>query len=121
MRTLNEIINLIEEHEMTAYEIAKATTLTEMGISKILNGKTRKPHRSTVHILNKFIDERLKLSKSSKKVVIEDSSIENEGLDDLVDINLKVLEIGIRNNALLNKIIDRLNTIEGLLIKSNDV
>ncbi|MEZ7496435.1 LexA family transcriptional regulator [Leeuwenhoekiella aequorea] len=52
---LNEILQTIKERGLTAYEIAKATSLTEAGILKIINGESKNPRKSTVDILNSFL------------------------------------------------------------------
>lgn len=52
-REINEIKALVKSKGVTAYDIAKNTTLTEAGIGKILNGVTKSPHLTTVReILN---------------------------------------------------------------------
>mgnify|MGYP003647839089 CR=1 FL=1 len=55
-RTLNEIKEVIEEKGITAYKIFQNTSLTEAGISKIINGTTKKPQQRTLDVLNIFLD-----------------------------------------------------------------
>lgn len=43
MLSLEEIIQIIENQEITGYSIAQKTDLTEVGVNKILNGKTKRP------------------------------------------------------------------------------
>lgn len=52
---LKEIIREIRERGLTAYEIAKNTPLTEVGINKILNGESKRPHNSTLNELRKYL------------------------------------------------------------------
>ncbi|OHT44469.1 LexA family transcriptional regulator [Flavobacterium tructae] len=52
---LKEIIDLIKKHNITAYEIAKNTLLTEVGINKILNGSSQNPRKSTLKMLEEFL------------------------------------------------------------------
>ncbi|WP_424493943.1 S24 family peptidase [Salinimicrobium sp. GXAS 041] len=47
-KELLEIRSLAKNKGVTAYDIAKNTTLTEAGVGKILNGVTKSPHKSTV-------------------------------------------------------------------------
>jgi len=49
--SLIEAIEILKEKGVTAYEIASKTDLTEAGVLKILSGKTKKPHKSTIQTL----------------------------------------------------------------------
>lgn len=64
---LNKIIEIIKNQGITAYEIAQTTSLTEVGINKILNGKTKKPHKNTIDTLINYINNNKKLSNSYVK------------------------------------------------------
>lgn len=57
MLNLSEIIETINRKGLTAYEIAKETSLTEAGILKILNGESKNPRKSTLEILNNFLNK----------------------------------------------------------------
>ncbi|WP_340074834.1 hypothetical protein [Leptobacterium sp. I13] len=70
---VKEIIHILKKEGITGYEIAKATGLTEVGVNKILAGKTKKPHTSTVAILRNYIDQHL---NTNKKKTLDDFSIE---------------------------------------------
>lgn len=63
---LEKIIKTIKDQGITAYEIAQNTNLTEVGINKILNGKTKKPHKSTLKTLTDYITFTLKLDNNHK-------------------------------------------------------
>lgn len=52
---LSEIIEFIETEELTAYHVSKATNMSEVGLIKILSGKTKRPHKNTLKVLNDFI------------------------------------------------------------------
>lgn len=52
---LKNIIEEIRNRGLTAYEIAKETTLTEAGINKILNGQSKRPHKGTIDILKDYL------------------------------------------------------------------
>ena len=52
---LHEIIKEIKENGITAYKIAEKTSLTEVGINKILNGNSKNPRKETLKILEDFI------------------------------------------------------------------
>jgi phage repressor protein C with HTH and peptisase S24 domain len=52
---LKEIVDSIKKNNITAYEIAKNTLLTEVGINKILNGSSQNPRKSTLKMLEDYI------------------------------------------------------------------
>lgn len=52
---LNYILNVIARKEITAYEIFKNTTITEAGVSKIIQGKTTNPNRRTVNEIYDYL------------------------------------------------------------------
>lgn len=52
---LKEIVDTIKNNNITAYEIAKNTLLTEVGINKILNGTSLNPRKSTLKMLEEYI------------------------------------------------------------------
>lgn len=63
MKSLNEIIDLIELNGLTAYEISKEVPLTEAGILKMLKGES-KPRESTLAILSEYLDRKYPTSKT---------------------------------------------------------
>lgn len=56
---VEKIIREIKERGLTGYKIAEETTLTEVGINKILNGTSKKPRESTLVILEKYLHNNL--------------------------------------------------------------
>ncbi|WP_405329578.1 hypothetical protein [Leeuwenhoekiella sp. LLG6367-2.1] len=58
-----EKINLIreesEKHGITAYEMAKATGMTESGIARILDGTSKNPHNNSINKLLEFVETRI--------------------------------------------------------------
>lgn len=52
---LKKIIILTELHDITAYEIAKNTTISEAGVGKILNKVSKKPHTNTVNSIYNYV------------------------------------------------------------------
>lgn len=52
---LKKIIVLTELHDITAYEIAKNTTITEAGVGRILNKVSKKPHTNTVNSIYNYV------------------------------------------------------------------
>lgn len=49
------IVKTIKEKGITAYKIAEETSLTEVGINKILNGKSKTPRKNTLQILHNYL------------------------------------------------------------------
>ena len=56
---LNLIVDLCEKHQITAYEIAKATGLSASGVQKILNNEIRKPHNKTLNSIREFVESKI--------------------------------------------------------------
>lgn len=52
---LDKIIDEIKSRGITAYKIAESTNLTEVGINKILSGKSKNPRKSTIQELANFL------------------------------------------------------------------
>ncbi len=52
---LQKIIDYVEKNDVSAYEIAKNTKLTEAGIGKILNKKSKQPREITVDEIYKYL------------------------------------------------------------------
>ena len=96
MRSLEEILEILESKGVTAYEIAKHTNLTEVGINKIFNRETKKPHKSTIQTLDDYINNYVSLNKSLveetsisynrpiKEVVVEIVARQDEALKDML-------------------------------------
>ncbi len=59
MRSLEEIIQILKENEVTGYKICKDTkgAISENGANKILDGKSPNPRRITLELLNSYIND----------------------------------------------------------------
>lgn len=53
---LKIILEKIKELNISAYEIAKNTSLTEAGIGKILNGSVKNPHENTLNSILEYLN-----------------------------------------------------------------
>lgn len=62
---LDKIIEEIKSRGITAYKIAESTNLTEVGINKILSGKSKNPRKSTIKELSDFLWPTEQLGKKS--------------------------------------------------------
>ncbi len=92
---LKDIIEEIKERKLTAYEIAKNTSLTEVGINKILNGKSIRPHKSTLDILRAYLKNTCNTDITNKS--------ENLTTLQLLDMVITRLE-KIKDNPIIKKL-----------------
>ncbi|WP_075344095.1 hypothetical protein [Tenacibaculum agarivorans] len=81
MRELDEIIAIINSHDIKAYKIANDLpkgVISENGVKKILRGKSKKPHNTTIGVLNFYIDKFiLKNENSNVSINTEKPSLES--------------------------------------------
>ncbi len=62
-KKLQRLKDSIKAEKITAYEIAKNTALSEVGINKILNGSIKNPNASTLGILVLFLKDHYNFSE----------------------------------------------------------
>lgn len=53
---LQEALSLINKHSVTAYEIEKNTSLTAVGVQKIINGESKRPLENTLNTIISYIN-----------------------------------------------------------------
>lgn len=53
------VLKKIEDHKITAYEIAKGTGLSIFGVQKVINRETKKPNSATILKISKFVEEKI--------------------------------------------------------------
>lgn len=56
MEILERILELIESKGVTPYEISAKTGISEAVLSRLLNGKTKKPNQNNIKILAKYFN-----------------------------------------------------------------
>lgn len=56
LQKLELILNLVKEHNLTAYEIGKNTNISTFAVQKILKGDTKKPNVRTLNAILFFIE-----------------------------------------------------------------
>jgi phage repressor protein C with HTH and peptisase S24 domain len=66
-----KIVKDIKSLGLTAYEIAKDTELTEVGINKIINGTSKNPREKTLEILENYIT-----NYKTKSYVLKESTVD---------------------------------------------
>jgi hypothetical protein len=57
-KLLKKTLQLIKNHEVTAYEIEQHTDLTAVGVQKIINGETKNPQKRTLQLIIDYINEK---------------------------------------------------------------
>lgn len=58
MNSMEQILQLAKRNSVTAYEIAENTGLSEPGIRKILQGKTKRPSPGTIKLVLEFLEKK---------------------------------------------------------------
>jgi hypothetical protein len=65
---LVNVLDLMKEYKVTAYEIERNTGLSAVGVQKIINGETKKPQPNTLNTIMEYINGKyinVKISKSN--------------------------------------------------------
>jgi transcriptional regulator with XRE-family HTH domain len=108
-------LNVIKEHNITAYEIGKNTNISTFAIQKIINGETKKPNERTLNTILAFL-EKATLGTNVKENLVEEPTekyiIKNK--DELYERFIKLMEEHqqlIKENARLIMILEK-NQIE---------
>lgn len=101
---LNNALQLIERHKVTAYELEKNTGFSAVGIQKIIDGKTKRPQEHTLISIISYINS---LVSGNKKNVDADKVAANKDL--LRRVEGTILEL--KNNNSLKT----LKELDGLL------
>jgi hypothetical protein len=57
LHKLKLIIEAINEHNITAYEIGKNTNISTFAIQKIIKGETKNPNERTLDIILEFLEK----------------------------------------------------------------
>jgi len=91
---LKEIVETIKNNNITAYEIAKSTLLTEVGINKILNGTSQNPRKSTLKMLEEYITSYGKGNIANQGSITTNTQINSANQ---IDIDLNVMLVPLVN------------------------
>jgi len=91
---LKEIVETIKNNNITAYEIAKNTLLTEVGINKILNGTSQNPRKSTLKMLEEYITSYGKGNIANQGSITTNTQINSANQ---IDIDLNVMLVPLVN------------------------
>ena len=85
---LVNVLELMKEYKITAYEIERNTGLSAVGVQKIINGETKRPQPNTLNTIMEYINGKyinVKISKSNLyaggKQKINQGGVYNDGED----------------------------------------
>ncbi|SZD72038.1 Uncharacterised protein [Candidatus Ornithobacterium hominis] len=77
-KLLNETLDLINEFNVTAYEIEKNTTLSAVGVQKIIDGKSKRPFETTLSTIKSYITNAYVNKSEPEEKSISQKFIEEE-------------------------------------------
>jgi len=99
---LDNIVKLVEKHNISAYSISKNTGISEAGIGKILNKKVKRPHKTTLETILNYLsklegnitttnansnrDNEINNCISEKKELLERLKQSQKQIDSLIEI-----------------------------------
>lgn len=99
---INTIIKKVEILHLTPYEISKNTGLSDTGVRKLLDGKTKNPSFDTLNRITKYIDTTENSpEKCNEKTV--DLNLINNKLDFLIS-KIEKMEDRMNANELMQEI-----------------
>jgi len=100
--------DLSKKHQITAYEIAKNTNLSEAGVLNIITGKSKRPHESTIDEILNFFDERI----IGSKIPGTKNYLKNKIVHNLIEEEKQKYDLEKEKNELFLKIYLKLEKIE---------
>lgn len=109
---LEFVLEKCKELSISAYEIAKNTSLTEAGIIRILNGTSKNPHENTLNSIILFLEKKVLGNNVSENIHIIEEEKEVYSKTNRTDDYIKCLE----ERNILNQKITKLKL---LLIRHN--
>ena len=78
IKLLKKTLKLINKHGVTAYEIEQNTSLTAVGVQKIINGETKNPQKRTLDLIVSYINEKYLDIKNASN--ISNLNLEKDGV-----------------------------------------
>jgi hypothetical protein len=101
---LINILTMVKDHNITAYEIGKNTKISTFAVQKILNGETKKPNELTLDAIIDFLETRI-INKESDKLNLVNEISEPYGAKTLSkeDLYKKVIHLMEENHKLIKE------------------
>ncbi len=81
------LINIIKDHNITSYEIAKNTGLSTVGIDKILKGETKSPTNATIEKIEKYVQGGIKGTDIKQNTINEPETVYGEAQSEIERLN----------------------------------
>lgn len=91
MHKLKLMIEAINEHNITAYEIGKNTNISTFAIQKIIKGETKNPNERTLDIILEFLEKAI-VGTDIKENRVEEPKQVYVTKDDLYERHIKLME-----------------------------
>jgi predicted transcriptional regulator len=108
----NLVLEKVKEFEISAYEIAKSTKLTEAGVKRIINGTSKNPHENTLNAILEFLEKYLTGRNIGKEIQIVS---EPKAIYDTKEIQNNLIECLQETKIAMNEI----RKLQNLLRKNN--
>jgi predicted transcriptional regulator len=85
--TSEEIIQMCDKYDITAYEISKNTELTASGVKRILDGVVKKPHTETLEKIANYVIEKITSIEYNENLIKEPNAVysKKETIEDKLD------------------------------------
>ncbi|WP_281225401.1 hypothetical protein [Flavobacterium aquiphilum] len=111
---LNIILKKVKELDLTAYDIAKNTPLTEAGIIRIINGTSKNPQENSLNTILEFLENKVLASEIGKTNQVKEPTSEYRNNDQQKDLR-DLLDCKEKCHNLLLEVI----RLQGILRKNN--
>lgn len=109
---VQEIIDQINNKELTAYRISKETNLSEDGINKILSGKSKNPRKTTIQILSEYLSsDKENEQLNNKAEILLGLSINKLNREDIIGLKMKINKMDDKFDLLITEVEKLIKTI----------
>lgn len=86
---LQEALSLINKYSVTAYEIEKNTSLTAVGVQKIINGESKRPLENTLNTIISYIKDSYRNKVDSININGNNHNIVNGNNGNITQLQIK--------------------------------
>lgn len=105
---LMNVLDLIQKHNLTAYEIGTSVNLAITGVQKIIDGQTKRPQIHTLKSIQDYITENYEYIKSDIKNEVTPVPYDNYMVVEYADLSTAAGKLGVENPAILPEMKKRL-------------